>query len=75
MVHCKVCGKPILATKYWDNGYGKSYHKECAKKRGYKLVEGWLINNKGDCLWKRDYDKEELQEVVERLLDGNETEQ
>lgn len=75
MVHCKVCGLPILATRYWCSEHGEAYHKECAKKRGYKLVEGWLINGDGDCLWKRDYDKEELQEIVERLLDGNEAEQ
>lgn len=70
MVHCKVCGLPILATRYWCSEHGEAYHKECAKKRGYKLVEGWLINGEGDCLHRRDYDKGELQEVVERLLEN-----
>lgn len=76
MYHCKVCGLPILATRYWCSEHGEVYHKECAMSCGYEIIDGYLANRKThDTLQMRDYNKGELQEVVERLLDGNETEQ
>jgi len=73
MIHCKICGKPILATKFWCAENGDAYHEKCALSIGAVHVEEWLIV-KGRCLWKHDYTKEELQEIVERLLNKNEIE-
>lgn len=34
--HCEICAKDItLGQRYYDGGYGRRIHEQCAKPEGY----------------------------------------